>query len=78
MPNLPVDQGEASREADSDDVADILTSIEGIGDSETATALMEIYETTERIYRAGVAGAAPVGATVTTNADPSRIPNGDG
>jgi hypothetical protein len=51
----------------SDDTAEILRQIQDVGKDDVAGALMEIYEATERVYRATVAGSATVGAAVSTN-----------
>jgi len=51
----------------SDDTAEILKRIQDVGKDDVAGALMEVYEATERVYRATVAGNPTVGVAVSTN-----------
>jgi hypothetical protein len=55
-------------QAPSQDVATILSQLPDSGLEDDVTRLMDIYEATERAYRAGVQASAPrVGSYASTN-----------
>jgi hypothetical protein len=64
----PSSKGAEREQTPSQDVATILSQLSDSGLEDDVTRLMDIYEATERAYRAGVQASAPrVGSFASTN-----------